>query len=142
MNEIKQVIVMRKDLKNTKGEKVRTGKLIAQGAHASMAVFFDGSHVNREKDGNGDIDIQIVCSVTEDMLKWYESIFTKVCLAVNSKEELLELHEKAKLSALPTSLITDAGLTEFGGCPTETCIAIGPAKSEDIDKITGHLKLF
>jgi len=33
--EVKQVIVLRKDLQ------MRKGKMIAQGAHASMKVFFD-----------------------------------------------------------------------------------------------------
>jgi PTH2 family peptidyl-tRNA hydrolase len=35
----------------------------------------------------------------------------------------------------------DAGLTEFNGVPTKTCIAIGPNWSDEIDEITGHLKL-
>lgn len=35
----------------------------------------------------------------------------------------------------------DAGLTEFKGIPTKTCIAIGPADSNEINKISGHLKL-
>ena len=47
----------------------------------------------------------------------------------------------AQESKLPCSLITDAGLTEFNGVPTNTCIAIGPWDPAEIDKITGHLKL-
>ena len=31
--------------------------------------------------------------------------------------------------------------TEFGGVPTITCLGIGQALSEDIDTITGGLKL-
>ena len=38
-------------------------------------------------------------------------------------------------------MIVDAGLTEFNGVPTKTCIAIGPANPDDIDEITKHLKL-
>jgi peptidyl-tRNA hydrolase len=30
----------------------------------------------------------------------------------------------------------------FNGVPTKTCIGIGPNESEEIDKVTGHLKLF
>jgi PTH2 family peptidyl-tRNA hydrolase len=33
------------------------------------------------------------------------------------------------------------GKTEFNGVPTKTCLGIGPAKAEKIDKITGDLKL-
>lgn len=40
------------------------------------------------------------------------------------------------------NLITDSGLTEFGGVPTKTVCAIGPDYDEKIDKITGHLKLY
>ena len=46
------------------------------------------------------------------------------------------------IAGLTVSLITDAGATEFGGVPTNTCLAIGPHQAEKIDKITSHLKLY
>jgi PTH2 family peptidyl-tRNA hydrolase len=67
--------------------------------------------------------------------------FVKICVGCDSEAELLELHEKAKAAGLPVGLIQDNGTTEFHGVPTYTCLAIGPAKSEEIDKITGHLTL-
>ena len=48
---------------------------------------------------------------------------------------------KVKNAGLLCSLIQDAGLTEFDGVPTYTCCAIGPNWDEDVNKITGHLKL-
>lgn len=39
MNKAKQIIVIRTDLKNHQGQKVRTGKLIAQACHASIAFL-------------------------------------------------------------------------------------------------------
>lgn len=39
MSEPKQVIVLRTDLRNAQGHKIRTGKLIAQGAHASLKAI-------------------------------------------------------------------------------------------------------
>jgi len=60
---------------------------------------------------------------------------------VDSEEELIGIHETAKASGLICSLIQDAGLTEFGGVPTYTCCAIGPAWEEEVDAITRHLKL-
>ena len=42
---------------------------------------------------------------------------------------------------IPCVLITDRGLTEFNGIPTNTCIGIGPFWSKDIDVYTKHLKL-
>lgn len=52
-----------------------------------------------------------------------------------------EAYQQAKDAGLIVSLIIDAGLTEFGGVPTNTCIAIGPSWEDDVNKITGHLKL-
>jgi len=42
---------------------------------------------------------------------------------------------------LPCSLIQDQGHTEFAGQLTYTAVAVGPAKAELIDEITGKLPL-
>ena len=75
-------------------------------------------------------------------LQWIRSGFTKVCVRVNSEEELLEIEDKAKAAELPCYLIKDSGKTEFDGVPTLTCLAIGPDWSDEIDKVTGALKLY
>jgi len=139
--EIKQVIVMRKDLKNSKGEKVRTGKLIAQGAHASMKAILDKGHFGY-LGSSAKTEFIIELEKEDPIRDWIEGLFTKVCLQVNSENELMDIYIEANKANLPCALIKDSGLTEFGGVPTRTCIAIGPAKSEEIDKITGHLPLF
>jgi len=126
---MKQVIVIRKDLN------MRKGKMIAQGAHASMAVFF-----NRIYDPMP-YDNFIKIHIDSKELEWIQGIFTKICVSVDSKEALLGVYQKALDSELPTALITDNGKTEFNGIPTETAVAIGPADSKIIDVITGHLKL-
>jgi PTH2 family peptidyl-tRNA hydrolase len=113
---MKQIIVMRKDLN------MRTGKMIAQGAHASMKATLE----NLEH---------------QNVKEWLSGPFTKIAVSVNSEEELFEIINKAKEAGLITALITDAGRTEFNGVPTNTCIAVGPASHEDLLPITGHLKL-
>jgi len=123
---IKQVIIMRTDLN------MRKGKMIAQGAHASMKVFFDRVEY---------LDDRPMMSVTGQMREWMEGIFTKICLQVSSEAELLEIKAKAESMSLPVALIEDCGLTEFKGVKTITCLAIGPDDSEKIDEVTGHLKL-
>jgi PTH2 family peptidyl-tRNA hydrolase len=139
MEKIKQVIVLRKDLRNKNGHKVHTGKLVSQGAHASMKVITDCIDWSDYYMGGNCI---AVFKPTDEMWLWLKrQPFTKITLAVNSREELLKIYEIAKKQNLPCSLITDNALTEFSE-PTDTCIAIGPANSEDIDKITGHLSLF
>ncbi|MBB3752469.1 PTH2 family peptidyl-tRNA hydrolase [Mycolicibacterium sp. BK634] len=127
---MKQMIVMRTDLRNTDNEKVRTGKLIAQGAHASLgavAKYLLHPHEGREQRGK--------------IIEWLGGPFTKICLAVDSEEQLLEVYNAAKAAGLITSLITDNGQTEFGGVQTITCCAIGPDTNENLDPITGGLKL-
>ena len=61
-------------------------------------------------------------------------------LKVSSEEELLKLYYIIKESGLPCSLITDAGHTQIEPS-TKTCLCVGPGSDEEIDKLTGHLKL-
>jgi PTH2 family peptidyl-tRNA hydrolase len=75
-------------------------------------------------------------------MEWIESGFTKVCVRVDSEEQLLEVYQRAKDAGLAAHLITDSGKTEFDGVPTKTCCAIGPDYSDRIDKVTGHLELY
>lgn len=118
-NERKQVIVIRRDLK------MRRGKEIAQGAHASLGAILHDGKLKTDKDTQA----------------WLEGRFTKVCVRVESEEELLEIYNKAKSLKLNCSLIRDAGLTEFNGVPTLTAVGVGPGKPEIVDKVTGSLKL-
>jgi PTH2 family peptidyl-tRNA hydrolase len=74
--------------------------------------------------------------------EWVLGRFKKVTLYVETDEELVALYSAAKKAGLLTALIKDAGLTEFAGVPTLTAVGIGPGNPEEIDKITGHLKLF
>ena len=131
MMKIKQVIVIRKDLN------MRKGKIAAQTAHASFAVF--KNLMKTEFISESQKRYSFISS--EDMSQWLDGEFTKICVSVKSEEELIEIHKLAKEKGLLTSLIKDAGHTEFNGIPTLTCCAIGPANSDEIDEITGNLPL-
>lgn len=133
MSSIKQVLIVRKDLK------MRRGKECSQCAHASLSVFINRNTVITEKpDGSSELTV----SVNSDMSAWLnDSLSTKITVAVNSEKELLDLYQQAKDAGLPCSLIKDAGLTEFKE-PTYTVVAIGPAKTEEVNKITGKLPLY
>lgn len=130
--EPKQVIVMRKDLN------MRKGKMIAQGAHASMAVLLD---MMTKTQASADSSTVMTMSVSGPVRDWLMGKFTKVAVSVNSEQELLDVYNKARELGLPAALITDSGLTEFNGVPTNTCCAIGPWYRDRIDTITGHLSL-
>lgn len=117
---IKQVIIVRKDLK------MRKGKMIAQGAHASLQAAFNSM---------------------ESKPDWFHSWFTdgsslmrKIAVSADSLEELNTLYKAAQEAGLPCSLIEDAGLTEFKK-PTFTAVAIGPAPADLVDLITKDLIL-
>jgi len=125
----KQVIVMRNDLN------MRKGKMIAQGSHACM-MFLVESLLAAARDPASSFHLDA------GAWQWLASgRMSKICVRVDSEAELLEVAAKAQAAGLPVHVVTDAGLTEFGGVPTRTCAAIGPAAASRIDPITGHLKL-
>ena len=128
----KQVLVWTKGLRNKSGDKLRTGKIAAQLAHASLKAILDEG----EEQGN-----TFCIHMTPEMEDWLTGLFTKVCVGVDNEEELLDIYIKAGKAGIHRSLIQDAGLTEFGGIPTYTAVAVGPGDPEKIDLITGHLKL-
>ncbi len=123
---VKQVIVMRKDLN------MRKGKMIAQGAHASLKVLLDRGGIE---------GTQFTFAMTEPMAAWLGGRFAKVCVSVDSEAALDAIVERAHAAGVPCALIIDSGKTEFHGMPTKTCCAIGPAWAEDVDAITGALSL-
>jgi PTH2 family peptidyl-tRNA hydrolase len=120
---------------------MRKGKMIAQGSHASMKIFFDRLSDVTDYDYEPTFDYTYTLRVTKEMKEWIEGKFTKIVVGVNSLDELLEIHDKAMQAKLPVCLIEDSGATEFHGVATYTCLAIGPADADTIDAITGHLKL-
>jgi len=99
------------------------GKIAAQAAHAAVTAGEEARKKHRE---------------------WWESWIRegqcKITVQAESEEELLELEKKAKSLDLPTALIEDRGLTELPP-GTTTCLGIGPAPAELVDKVTGKLPL-
>lgn len=130
---IKQVIVIRKDLG------MRRGKEIAQGSHASIA--FLTNRMIAQSTGDPEV-IKGILFLSEAEHEWVRGNFRKICCVVNSEEELRDLDATARAAGLVSELIEDTGLTEFGGVPTFTALAIGPDYDEKIDPVTGHLKLY
>jgi len=111
---MKQVIVVNKSLKMPRG------KLAAQAAHAAVAAFLEA----RE----------------DDIQAWVMQGMPKVVLEVAGEVALLALQEQADLAGLPSALIEDAGRTVLPA-GTITCLGIGPADDESIDRLTGDLRL-
>ena len=131
MNDIKQVIVVRKDLN------MRKGKMIAQGAHASLKVITDRMGVG---DWIGSEIIMIPSDSLPHMVAWIQGLCKKVVVGVDSLNELMDIFYKASNNAIPCSLVQGMGLTEFSE-PTYTAVAVGPDLDDKIDLVTGGLKL-
>lgn len=112
--DYKQVIVIRADLKMSKG------KTAAQAAHASVEAM-----QNCEK--------RLVTA-------WHSEGMKKVVLQANGEKDLISLRNKARAEKLATALIKDAGMTEVEP-GTITALGIGPDKDSKIDKVTGRLKV-
>ena len=137
----KQVIVLRNKYPNANGElqKIRTGKLVSQGAHASLLGYKSASN-----DYNCEINFDnppILSDNSQAFEAWDEGAFTKITVYVETEEELVEVYENALKANLIAVMITDSGKTEFNGVPTKTAVAIGPAWDSLLKPITGSLKL-
>ena len=115
---------------------MRRGKEIAQGSHASMAFL-----INRMRSFAG-VAGDVTLALKPSELHWITKGMAKVCLKVNSEEELLECHARAREAGIESHLIRDSGKTEFDGVPTLTACAIGPDDPDSIDRITGELTLY
>ena len=113
----KQIIVLRTDLGMT------GGKIAAQAGHAAVS---SAEEARRKR--------------PKWWTAWLDEGQCKIAVRVDSEEELLELERKTKELQLPSALITDRGLTELPP-GTKTCLGIGPAPSDQIDEVTGNLRL-
>jgi PTH2 family peptidyl-tRNA hydrolase len=113
----KLVVVFRSDLKLSKG------KAAVQAGHAAVSSAEDARKRHRQW--------------------WEEWLYEgqrKIAVKVKTEKELVQLEQEAKEFGLPCALIVDRGLTEIPP-NTVTCLGIGPAPSEKIDKLTGNLPL-
>jgi len=110
----KQCLVIRNDVK------MSCGKRCAQAGHAAIGAY------------NG--------AAKELQKAWLQEGQKKVVLKANDERTLFELKVLAERAGISTSLIQDAGMTEIPP-GTITALGLGPAKSEDLDRITGSLTL-
>jgi PTH2 family peptidyl-tRNA hydrolase len=113
----KMVLIVRNDLKMGKG------KIGAQCGHAAVGAFQQAMEKNR-----GIIQM------------WENSGCGKIALKVETERDLMNLRKGASVRGLNYYLVHDAGRTQIAAGST-TVLAIGPALTDEIDALTGHLKL-
>ncbi|MEY8677191.1 aminoacyl-tRNA hydrolase [Granulimonas faecalis] len=131
----KQMIVMRRDLK------MRKGKIAAQAGHACVDAVLKALAARGTTLGE---DGEPVFAADDDsaLAAWFSAGVAKVCVYVDGEEALLDVAEQGMDEGFVVSLVRDAGITEFHGEPTYTCLAFEPLFPEQVDPITGDLPLY
>lgn len=111
------ILVVRNDLKMGKG------KIGAQCGHAAVGAYQRALH-----------------TIPRMLERWENSGCPKIAVKVDSEDEMMTLMKAARERSLNTCLIRDAGRTQIEP-NSKTVLAIGPAPANQIDQVTGHLKL-
>ncbi len=117
MDEVKQVIIIRKDLG------MGVGKTAAQASHASIMSYLETVKAGGE--------------VAE---QWLRQGQKKIVLKVDDDKAMKRLYEALKFKKIPCALVNDAGLTQLAP-GTMTALGAGPWRKDEIDMLTGGLKL-
>lgn len=111
---LKQVIVVRQDLKLPKG------KLAAQVAHASVEAVLQSSR-----------------SVVDS---WHRQGMKKIVVKVADEAQIKQIQRLARSKGIIARTITDAGKTVVAP-GTLTALGLGPAEESLIDQVTGDLSM-
>lgn len=115
--KFKQCIIVREELK------MSNGKTCVQVAHAAVSAAEEARRLKPEW-----------------FARWLEEGQKKVVLKVKTLDELIKLREIAVSEGIPAYLVSDMGLTELPP-GTVTCLGVGPAPEDLMDKVTGKLPL-
>lgn len=119
---VKQVIVIRADLK------LRRGKECAQVAHAAAMWLREYA-------------LEVHAPLTPEQLTWLRGNYRKIVLKATTEKQLRGLYAEAQLRGLTAHVVIDDGLTEVQP-GTVTALAIGPHRDEAFTGLTDHLPLY
>ena len=125
MKNVKQVIVVRKDLK------VRKSKLASLAAHAAMQFILD----NNESDRPDELQVKL----SQQEVHWIKGSFDKDVLGVDSQDALSDMVLKAELNGVNVYSIFDKSKKPDEG-PQLVCAAFGPDEEDQLAQIVGSLK--
>ncbi len=125
MKNIKQVIVVRKDLK------LRKSKLASLAAHAAMQFILD----NNESDRPDELQVKL----SQQEAQWIKGTFDKDVLGIDSHDALSDMVLKAELNGVNVYSIFDKSKKPDEG-PQLVCAAFGPDEEDQLAQIIGSLK--
>lgn len=142
---LRQAIVIRKDLS------MPAGKIGAMAAHAAM-TFICKRLEQHGFPANADGSLRVVGVFSKDEWQWMTELdpgledikqisFGKIVLAVDNEAQLLEVYHNAVNAGLCAHKVVDSGHShnKFGDL---AAIAIGPAWPEELEPVTGKLKVY
>ena len=104
--------------------KMSTGKIAAQVGHATLGLY---KYLQSQQDQRAGLEI------------WEERGSKKVVLCGNDVRQMLDLKKKAYELHIANIMVHDAGKTEVE--PGSLTVFALFSKDEDVDKVTGNLKL-
>jgi PTH2 family peptidyl-tRNA hydrolase len=119
--QYKMVLLVRQDLGMGKG------KIGAQCGHAVLGAYRQILNSDNQQ-------------FKDWLTSWEETAETKVCLKVNSEEEMNKIHQDAITNGLNAYQVADLGRTQVPS-GSFTVLSIGPAPIELVDQVTKQLKL-
>jgi PTH2 family peptidyl-tRNA hydrolase len=125
VKNVKQVIVVRKDLK------LRKGKLASLAAHAAMQFILD----NNESDRPDELQVKL----SQQEVHWIQGSFDKDVLGIDSHDALSDMVLKAELNGVNVYSIFDKSKKPDEG-PQLVCAAFGPDEEDQLAQIIGNLK--
>lgn len=128
MKDIKQVIVVRKDLNLKKTD------LATQVATASMGFLLE----NNESERNDEITVKL----SNEEAQWLNGTFEKIIVGVDSEQDLRELMFRAELEGIGVYAVRGKTKGKHENDYVLMCAALGPDDSSVIGSVTGHLKSF
>eukprot|EP00188_Purpureofilum_apyrenoidigerum_P001877 Plantae.Rhodophyta-Purpureofilum_apyrenoidigerum.ctg20856.p1 GENE.Plantae.Rhodophyta-Purpureofilum_apyrenoidigerum.ctg20856~~Plantae.Rhodophyta-Purpureofilum_apyrenoidigerum.ctg20856.p1 ORF type:complete len:159 (+),score=29.56 Plantae.Rhodophyta-Purpureofilum_apyrenoidigerum.ctg20856:164-640(+) len=115
--EYKVVLCVRTDLG------MKKGKMAAQCGHAALGIYKEALRKRPQK-----------------VRSWEANAQPKIALQIRSMQEARTLERMAKSKGIPSYMVYDAGRTQIAS-GSMTVLALGPARKDELDTITGKLKL-
>jgi PTH2 family peptidyl-tRNA hydrolase len=125
MKNVKQTIIVRKDLKLPKS---KTASLVA---HASMKFLFE----NNESERNDEIHVKL----SHQEAEWTREKFSRSVVSVDSQESLKDVAFRAEMSGLDVYYVFKEK-QESDDLEELIAIAIGPDDEDLLDQVSGNLK--
>mmetsp|Transcript_11716 Transcript_11716/g.35702 ORF Transcript_11716/g.35702 Transcript_11716/m.35702 type:complete len:159 (-) Transcript_11716:117-593(-) len=115
--EYKVVLCVRTDLG------MKKGKMAAQCGHATLGIYKEALRKRPQK-----------------VKSWEANAQPKIALQIRSMQEARNLERMARSRGIPSYMVYDAGRTQIAS-GSMTVLALGPARKDELDAITGRLKL-